>query len=246
MAALGAVTAVAGISGSRKAAKSQEAALAGQAQSAEDQLAFAKQQYQDYRDTYGDLEESMVSEVEAYEPGGKLERFRGEAVADVAKAFDKERDISERRQMRYGLDPSQARFQESTGEVGRERALAEVEGLYRAGERSEAEDDKMFARKLAVGQFGKGLPGSAEAVTSAMRTQSQIEGQQAGAYGMQAQRAAAGAGAALRETGYWLGKDSPATTTPAGSVDESVFSGGGVQDYGLESPQTGLGQEYQF
>jgi len=205
-AAIGAVTAIAGMIGGSKQAKAQAAAMARQAKLGEDQLAFAMSQYQDYKDMYGDLEESMVTEVEEYEAGINKEKYRGEATADTAMAFDKAKEASQRDMMRMGMDPTQARFQESDADLGRDRALATVTNLRGADMRSEMEDDKMFARKLAVGQFGKGISGSAEAVASASRAASDMYGQQAASYGRQSSDSYADAAKGARAAGYAISK----------------------------------------
>ena len=248
-AAIGAVTAVACMVSGRKAAKAQAAAMAAQQRTADEQLAFSKQQYQDYKDTYGDLEESMVAEVEEWEPDeSKEERYRGEATADTAMAFDKAQEASKREMQRYGMDPSQARFQESEAEMGRGRALAEATNLTRASRQAEAEQvaeaDKMFARKLAVGQFGKGIAGSASAVANASKVASDVSGGHAGIYGDQASDAFKSAGQGMKSVGYWANQSQPSNESYAmsgpsyGSWDTTTTDASG---YNQSDPDTIFG-----
>lgn len=207
-------------------------AMAGRGQASEgkkqrsmmrEQLNFAKTQYQDYKDLYGGMEADLISEVESYVPGEKLQQYLGEATADVAMAYDKREGMRTRQMGRLGLDPSQERFQEDVSEVGRERALSEIGARTTARRKSEAEEDKQFARKLAMLSTGKEIPGQAGAVMGALQSGAAMHGERAAQYG---RGAAAGYGAA----GQWAAKG--ASDWDGGGYD----SGGG----GMSGPTAGV------
>lgn len=188
-----------GLLGGMMGRSGQDKAAKRQAKLQAEQINFAKQQYQDYKDLYGDVEAGLIEEVESYVPGEKLQQFLGEGAADVAMAYDKREGMRTRELGRLGIDPSQERFQEDVSEVGRERALSEVGARTTARRKSEAEDDKIFARKLAMLSTGKQIPGQAGAVMGALQSGAQSYGEQAAQYG---RGAAAGFGAA----GQWGAK----------------------------------------
>jgi len=164
-----------------------------------EQLDFAKSQYADYKEMYGGIEASLIEEVGSYVPGEKLQQFMGEASTDVAMAYGKREGMRTRSLGRLGIDPSQERFQEDVDEVGRERALSEIGARTGARRKSEAEDDKQFARKLATLSTGKEIPGQSGAVMGALQSGAMMHQQSAAQYG---EGAAAGFGAA----GQWAAK----------------------------------------
>lgn len=209
-----AVAAGVSLVGGMSAQRSQEKQAKKQAKMMKQQLQFAKQQYQDYKDMYGGLEEGLISEVEAYQPGEKLQQYLGEATTDVSMAYGKRAGMETRRLGRYGVDPSQERFAESGDEMQRERTLTEVAARGTARRRSEAEDDKIFARKLAMISTGKQIPGQAGAVMGALQDT-------AGMYGRQAQQYGSGAAAGYQAAGQWAAKgiNDYMNRTPTTNVD---------------------------
>lgn len=229
---MGVVSLVGGASSSGK--QSSEAKKGRRLQ--REQLDFAKLQYQDYKDMYGGVEEGLIKEIESYTPGEKLQQFMGEATTDVAMAYGKREGMRTRQLGRLGVDPSQERFQEDVGEVGRERALSEIGARTSARRKSEAEDDKIFARKLAMLSTGKEIPGQAGAVMGALQSGAAMHERTAAQYG---RGAAAGYGAAgqwaAKGMGGWDGSDSGGMAPPTAGVDyavpqSNVYSGAGYGD----------------
>lgn len=232
-----------GVAGGMMGQRSQEKMASRQNKLMKEQMAFAKSQYQDYKDMYGGIEKDMISEIESYTPGAKLQQFMNEASADVEMAYGKRQGMQTRQMGRLGVAPDQARFEAGQGDLQRERTLTEVAARNTARRRSEAEDDKIFARKLAAISTGKQIPGQAGAVMGALQDTAGMYGRQAAQYGA---NAAAGYGAA----GTWAARginqymNQPAMQSPGGGgyapqagVDygvpvNDVFGGGGGVGYG--------------
>jgi len=198
-------------------------------------LDFAKGQYADYKEMYGGMEADMISEIESYVPGEKLQTYMGESTADVAMAFDKRRGQTSREMGRYGIDPSQSRFDERQDEIGREKALAEVSGRTGARRKSEADDDKNFARRLAAISTGKEIPGQAGAVMGALQSG-------ADAYSADASRSRQGASASYGMAGQLVARGVDAyNATPDTGVGGDYSGGGYVAPGGSFGMDAGYG-----
>lgn len=183
----------------KKASKAGAKATGSQSYLANTQADIAKEQWSRFQDIYGPVEEALGEEVQEGPDYGKTS-------TDVARAFDKNRGITERRMGRYGIDPSSGRFAGMEQEYGIQRARGEVDAMNR-------EEDKQFARRLAFTQTGRGIPATAMAGLS--RASSSF-GNIAEMYNKQATSSGGAAG-------YWAGK----------AIDS--YKGRESQDYGMDT-----------
>lgn len=107
------------------------------------------------RALYDPLQEEMIALArEGPDYDGAVSR----ADADVAQAYGIARDIEQRRQSRYGINPSSGRAASESRRLGNEEALSKVNARNRA---YREEDDKDWARKMAAlgtGNIGNAIP----------------------------------------------------------------------------------------
>lgn len=190
-------------------------------------LAFAQSQYDDYKEKYGDIDAAIIADVENFTMRDNLERYRTEGVVDVRSAFEGQKRMADRQKTRYGIDPSDPRYAQPQLEL--EQTKAEIGALSKARTQAEEEriqdEDKLFSRRLAVGQYGKQAAPGAAGVSQALSEQAASFGQEAQGYAKQA-----GAGYQMVGKGLAMGQKN---------------WGGGTSDsggYGLnETPDYGSG-----
>jgi len=196
----------------RKAGKSAGAAGGASIGLERDKLDFAKERYADYKEKYGGLEDDLLASIDEFSERNTLARHAGQGVADVRSAYGKAREMGDRKLTRYGIDPGDQRFISQGRESSLDEAKSEMFARSKAREKVEAEEDKLFAKRLSAGRFGKGISDQERGVTSAM-------GSLAGAYGREAEEYAKQAGAGYGLAGKYIGK----------AVDD-YSSGGGYSD----------------
>lgn len=153
MVAMAGISAIGGFMSSRSSRREMKRMR----QLMEKQLEFAKEQWQHYRDTYGNLEQQMVADA-MYGTQGDFEGARARAAADVEGAFRSEREELDRRNMAYGLNPNSGRFQSSNRRAGLAQATASAmaENNARETERRRVVDDT-WNRRSQMGMFGAGM-----------------------------------------------------------------------------------------
>jgi hypothetical protein len=204
--------------------RADDAAAAANA-TREERLAIAQESYDNYKETFGPNEQALVEMVDNFTMRDNLERYRTEGVVNVQKAMDKSQEMQKREMSRYGLDPSSGRYQSGQRELGIERAKGEVSALNRARTQAEEErlqdEDRLFSRRLAVGQFGR-QPITAERDLSAAygNQLSDLRKEEAG----YADQASAGYGLA----GEFLGDAADSYSSSSSASDY----GGSAVDYG--------------
>ena len=144
---------------SRQQAKNAKAGLAAsdrlslaQARALEAQESRAAFFFAEFQKTFLPIERKLAAEADK---GLNLERFTGEAVADVQQSFDKAEEIATRNLQRFGVNPSAGRFVGLNRKV--ELARASTEAGARTGTRRFV-DDENFRRRLEVSKLGRGLP----------------------------------------------------------------------------------------
>jgi len=183
---LGAIVGLASAYQGYKASKKAGAAEGQRMALEQEKLDFAKSQYADYKEQYGGLEEDMLASLDAFASRDTLQKFTGEGVADVRSAFGKAREMGERELTRYGLDPNDPRYLQSKRGMGLEESKAEIGARNLAREKEQEAEDKLFAKRLSVGRFGKGMSEQARGVGSAIGGMADVYGEQAEGYGKQA------------------------------------------------------------
>ena len=158
------------IEGQRAASRAKKAAKAADARRKEI-LANAQKNYDNWKAQYGAVEADLIESIDQFTVRDNLQKYMEQGVVDVATAQQKAQDIQKRQMTRYGLDPSDPRYQQSEREIGIDRARMEVEASDRARTRAEEEriedEDKLFSRQLAVSKFGRSRNPMQEQLASA-------------------------------------------------------------------------------
>ncbi|KKK89509.1 hypothetical protein LCGC14_2732390 [marine sediment metagenome] len=144
---------------SRQQAKNAKAGLAAsdrlslaQAKALEAQEGRAAFFFAEFKNTFLPGERKLAAQAAR---GLDVERFTGEAVADVQQSFDKAEDIATRNLQRFGVNPKSGRFAGLNRKV--ELARASSEAGARTGTRRFI-DDTNFQRRSAIANLGRGLP----------------------------------------------------------------------------------------
>ena len=148
------------------------------------QLDFAQEQWQHYRDTYGDVEQQMVADA-MHGVRGDFAGVTSRARADVEDAFRGERDSQQREMMSLGIDPSSGRYQSADRRAGLEMATtsAMAQNQAREQERRRAED-QTWQRRSQMGTHGaRMMAHGADGVQRAMGNSAQMHRQNAQHHG---------------------------------------------------------------
>lgn len=148
--ALGGISAIGGIIGSKSSKKLQKEALAIQ----RDTLDFAKKRYSDYKTTYGDLEQMVVDSAKK----GVVADLSGvttRAAADVSTQFAGAEEARIRNDQRMGINPNSGRAEAGARKNSLFEALAKA-GNITSGRETERRDanQKTWDRQYAVNQIG--------------------------------------------------------------------------------------------
>ena len=178
----------------RREQRRMRRAMEAQTQLGRDNLNFAKDQWQRYLDTYGDLERRVVSDAQM---GIDPERtgMLGRITSDTAQQYDMIQDRSRRELGRFGVDPTAGRFagQDRSIDLGRASAIARG----RDDIRQWAED---ASQRQRLGVYQSGLQVGVNAggnVQAAGQNLAQMYGNQAALHGNLFQQHMANAGYAL-------------------------------------------------
>lgn len=161
---LGAASLGAGIIGSQSSKKEQKKmrrALEEQNRIAKEQLKFNMQRYEDYMETYGDLNKlNVANAMEGVT--GDFQGVSDRAAADVEAQFAGQRDQERRRLQAYGLDPSSGSFVSQDRRAGLQQAAtsALAQNQARNQERNFARNATMQLRQN-VGAQGLNMVNSA-------------------------------------------------------------------------------------
>ena len=109
-----------------------------------------------------ELSESVAGEADTQ---GASDRVSN----DVIQSFAKAREVTNRNNMRLGINPASGAAQEDARRDGLDMAKTRAFAMNSA---REAEKDKHFGRKMAVVQTGKGLPATALSAANSSMNQS--------------------------------------------------------------------------
>lgn len=124
----------------------------------EQNQALAVEDRDRFRTTFGALEDKMVADAQEYDTPAQQEVAAGKANADVIQAYDKQRGMSRRSLMSFGVDPGSGKA------LAEERRTGVTQAAVSAGAQNKARDDTKalgWARKLDVTSLGRGLPAQA-------------------------------------------------------------------------------------
>ncbi len=175
---------------SDKASKRQQQSMDAQAQVAQDQLDFGKEQYEDWKQLY------MPALTSFRELAMEEERpDYGAIAADVGMSFDTAQDINRRTMERYGVNPTDGAFSASETQYGLGRAMAQVNGNNQA---RKAAKDTRFNKLASFASLSSGAQANAlNTMNAGSSALGGAFGGQAAMYGARAdqysQAAAAGA-----------------------------------------------------
>ena len=216
-----------------KASKAAGAAGAGQGKLTQEQIDFAKGNYEDYKNIYGGLDQQLMDSLDEFAARNTLSRHTGEGITDVRSSYAKAGEMSDRNLTRYGLDPSDPRYAQQKQAEGLSQAKSEIVARNVAREKVREEEDQLFAKRLAVGKYGKQSSDKERMVLGALGEGADLYGRQAAGYGKQAGDAFGAAGEFIGDAadGYsdmMYGGDSSYNDFPGatGSVmNEPVWEG---------------------
>lgn len=156
--------------GAQAAGDAEDAANAA-ATSREARLTWAQGEQDAYKEKYGENEQALIDSVDNFTMRDNLEKYQTEGTVNTAAAYDKSKEMQNREMQRYGINPASMRYQEKGSELGMDRAKTEVYNLNRARTQAEEEriqdEDKLFSRRIAVGEFGKKADPTSAAVERA-------------------------------------------------------------------------------
>lgn len=170
--------------GGQSAAKSSEKLQKMQLYLQYKQLKFAKQQWQHYRDTYGDLEKVMVADA-MQGVQGDFSGVASRAREDVLSAGENQQEQQRRQLQSMGIDPSSGRYVSSDRRTGIQMATgsALASNKARADERRYA-DQATRGIRMSTGQFGASMMrGAGQDVMAAQQRMGQAYGDHAAIHG---------------------------------------------------------------
>lgn len=190
---------VAGLAMGRSDSKKARALMEQQLQLQREQLAFAKQRYDENQAMYGGLKQQLV---DAANDGVKadLQGVTDRASADVAQSFDKAQGEAARGLSRYGINPNSGRAIALRTGLGIGKAATEANSINKARrDEDRYAKDTTWNRRWQVTNLGVNeLNGSANQVSAAYDGMSRT-------YGAGADRASSSAAANYGMAGQFAG-----------------------------------------
>lgn len=125
-----------------------------------EQDALARKDRARYEQVFQPLEDQLVAESKTYNTEARREAAAGAAQADVAQQFDAARQNAMENLESYGVDPTQTRAGAMDASIRMQQAAAQASAGNQA--RQQVENTGRALRSEAV-NIGKGLPGQAAA-----------------------------------------------------------------------------------
>lgn len=163
----------------RSAAKDAKRLMRYQLRLQRDQLKFAKQRWNHYIDTYGDIEKIMVADaIQGVQ--GDFAGVANRAREDVLSAGQNQIDQQRRQLQSYGIDPSSGRYASSDRRSGIQMATGAALAANNARNNERRYVDSETRRmRMGVGQFGANMmQQGARDVMQAQQNMGQAVGQQ--------------------------------------------------------------------
>ena len=156
------------------------------------QLAQGKDYYDYNKSTFRPLEQKMVADAQTFDTDAYRNQLATKASADAGLAFSQQNQSNERRMASMGVNPNSGRFQGMAQQSGLMQAGAKAGMMTGARERAQQTG---YARKLDAVGMGRGLAGaSTAAYGSAMNAGNSAVGNMGQAGGQYMQGMAQGAG----------------------------------------------------
>jgi hypothetical protein len=223
----GAVSAVSGIFGGRKASKTANRLSAAEEAAIRQQMNISQEQWDRHKEMYWPFEEMQVDhatqDMQALRPikdqmfaqaerGEDPQQYMDRAGMDVRQAFGNVQDQQMRQMQRMGVSAGSGQAGALVRRMGINQALAEAGA--RTGARQTA-DDLTWSRRAQALNFGQGMP--------MMETGAAGMGQAAAGFGNLANRAAGAASQNYGMAGYALNR--MAGSPDQGGVDWSKVWG---------------------
>ncbi|WP_151721068.1 hypothetical protein [Acinetobacter ursingii] len=216
---IGAVTAIGGIMGSNKAAKTQKQAIALQ----RDQLNFNKQRYEDYQNQYGGIIDLVVKGAEeGVDPN--LGQVTSEASADTATAFKNAQTALDNQNQRLGINPNSGRADSSNRQLSLSQAIATAGNVTNARntERKSAAD-QTWNRRFGVYQQGNSLiNGAANTVSNSASSLASTTSSNANSQSQLANQAIAGGLSSITQGLLSNMNTNKTTTVPIDNIESST------------------------
>lgn len=118
-------------------------------------------EYADYeRTTYRPLEQALVKDAQEYDTEGKREQIASRAMADVATAYQNQRQQALDQMAKFGINPNSNRFAAINASLSRAEALDSAG----AANNSRLQAEQLgYARKLDAASLGRNLASNATA-----------------------------------------------------------------------------------
>lgn len=139
----------------RKAQKEAMREAKRQRALAQEQLNFAKEQWNYYQETYGDITNLMVADAMQTEVGD-YQGVADRAAVDIADRFGAQRDAGDRQLFAYGLDPSSGRYVSQNRSLDAQEALSSTLAQNQARRSEQQRADMLNQNKRqAIGMFGQ-------------------------------------------------------------------------------------------
>ena len=189
-AAVGVVGAVTSMNAADKAAAGQNAATAAATKASAEQLAFQKEQYQDWKDIYGDVEENLSEFYQNYD----AEEVTSLGLQNIEKEYAASKDVLIKELAQRGMDTSgltAAALTSLAGQKASGKAQVRAEAPLKAAQAQ--------GEFLALGMGQKS--GLQQGIADSYGAQASMLTGQAGAYGKQVTGANAGLASSLGAIG---------------------------------------------
>ena len=178
---------------SRRAARAQSKATTAASRSAEAQLAFQKEQYQDWQEVYGSIQDNLAEFYQNYD----AEQVTALGLQNIEREYTASKKALVREMAQRGLDTSGLTAAGLT-------QLGAAKASEKATVRSNAGLQAARAQQSFLG-MGLGLESSLQqGIAGAYQNQTAIHSQAAIAHGQQSAAAAAGVGQAISGIGTGL------------------------------------------
>ena len=163
------------------------------------QLSQGKDYYDYLKNTYRPVEQSIVADAQAFDTDAYRNQLATRAAADSGLAFNRTRQANERAMASMGVNPNSGRFQGMAGQSALMQSANRAGAMTGARERAQQTG---YARKLDAAGLGRGLSGaSTAAYGSAMGAGNSAVGN----YGQAGQQYMSGMGAGASTIGSGLG-----------------------------------------
>jgi len=134
-----------------------------QAAAMDQQMAQGKDYYEYNKSTFRPLEQGLVADAQAFDTDAMRNQLATKASADAGLAFSQQNQSNERRMASMGVNPNSGRFQGMNQQSGLMQSANRAGMMTGARERAQGTG---YARKLDAVAMGRGLSGASNAAYS--------------------------------------------------------------------------------